>query len=280
MAEDQENTAITKLQRLKWDEASTEASLAVVYEHVIKTGDDAADWYVKKKRPKQRMAYTLRLWAIIITAAAGVIPIVANVWTDEGVPRVPPGIASALLLLSATLVLLDQFLGASSGWMRYMKAHMNIKRLLERLEFDFAIQRSTWQGKPPTNAQAQQSLAQLKSVAARISDIVINETNEWAAEFKSALRQIEESEKAAEQSNLGGLNIMVTNGDACSDGWTVSVDDQPASRFTGKSAALSKLSPGLRRLTFEGTIDNVTKRAERVVFVPGGEVSSLEVTLA
>jgi hypothetical protein len=272
---------IQKLEALKWNAASAEASLTSAYDYVVQLGSSAADWYLEAKRPKQHLAYALRLGAIILTAAAGVIPVIAEVWRNEhGAPKVSPALASVLLIMAATLVFLDQFLGCSSGWIRYVKAYMQIKAVLEQLQFAFAIDRAAWQGNSPAVEQVQRTLANFKSAVAQVDEIVTTETNEWAAEFRSALRQIEDAAKASSQSSkFGAMNLTVTNGDQCANGWSLAINDGTPRSYSGRSAALSQLVPGVCKISVTGRVNGSEKRCERAVQVAAGQVVTIEGTL-
>jgi hypothetical protein len=269
------------LEALSWDLSTVLASLARLVNHAIVEAETAIDWYLGAKRSKQHLARWLRAGAILLTATAGVIPILTQIYATDGKPAFSPAWASFALAVAATLVGLDRFFGFSSAWIRYITTEMRIRRILQGFRLDWETDKATWKGETPNDEQIQRVLARVKAFVLDVATIVEAETNSWAEEFQSTLKQIEEAAKAkAEATALGGVNVTVTNGSQCDGGWQLIVDEGAGRRYSGTTAAISGLIAGQHVVRVEGTIGGHVRRAEKVVTVAAGPPASIELTLA
>lgn len=76
------------------------------------------------------------------------------------------------------------------------------------------------------------------------------------------------------------MNIVLTNGDKCQDGWTLWVDGAEVDGTqTGKSATIAGLAPGIHRVRAAGMITKGASNAETSISVPPGEAVTTELTL-
>jgi hypothetical protein len=63
------------------------------------------------------------------------------------------------------------------------------------------------------------------------------------------------------------------------NGWKLTIDDGPEVTYSGTSAALTRVQPGIRVIRVVGTINGVEKRHEKPVSVSSGAVEIIELTL-
>lgn len=271
-----------KLGGLSWHPDKAAESLDSVCAQAIAEAEDAIEWYLRKKRPKQRGARWLRIAAILMTALAGLIPIWIQMYPGPGgVAPFPPAWASVAAALAALLIAFDQFLGHSAGWMRFLLTEMRIRRALQIFQYDVEAEKATWRAEPPKDEQIQRMLARTKAFAVEVNGIVESETSAWTEEFKSTLKQLDEAAKVkAEVGALGGVNIVVVNGAECRQGWDASIDGAASVKHTGTSAAVAGLTTGMHTVTVVGTISDASRRAEKLVLVTGGAIATVELTLA
>ncbi len=266
---------------LSWEPDQARESINAVYLFVLAKATGAIDWYIDAKRWKKRFATYLRLGAILLTAAGGILPILSQLITrDSGRPLIAPAWASVILAVAATLVVLDQFFGFSSGWIRYISTELRVQKLLDEFRIDWQGEMATWPKTGPDKNHIQTALSTARTFVTQVNARVLEETDAWVAEFQSALKQIDEAARAeAKVSRPGGLNVVVTNGRDCVDGWTLSVDHGDPVRYEGTTAALQNLMGGIRSLRVSGTINNQDLRVERLVPVSDGVISDVEITL-
>jgi hypothetical protein len=266
------------IEGLRWDEASCEASLAAVYQHVAGGAETAIAWYLRAKRPKQHLAAGIRGGAICLAALAGIIPMLAEIPRFKGLD---PVWASIVLGLAAALVMLDRFFGFSSGWVRYISTELHLRQILDEFRLDWETQKAGWKAAALSDEQVQKALAICHAFAAQVNGIVREETNLWVAEFQDSLKQLDETVKARLAAAVpGAVSLVVTNGDQCDSEWTVSIDDGAARVSRGKTVALPGLLPGIHTVRVEGAIRTKLVKAEKPVSVAAGGVTSVEVALS
>jgi hypothetical protein len=275
-----------QLEGLSWKPEACAGSLEAVFKHVTGQAAAAINWYLKAKEPKKRWARWLRVSAILAAAIAGIIPMLAQIFLHldkehAGQPAIAPAWASVCLALAAAMVALDHFFGFSTAWTRYLAAEMDIRKSLDEYQIDWEAEKAGWGSTTPNADQVSRALARAKAFLVGVDTIVQQETNTWIAEFQSTLRLLDDTAKVkSEVSQLGGANVVVTNGDQCTAGWTLSIDGSSPRNCTGKTAALHDLAaPRLHAVRVEGEIQGNRKQAESVVAITGGSIAKVELTL-
>ncbi|MCK4236472.1 MAG: SLATT domain-containing protein [Candidatus Krumholzibacteria bacterium] len=269
------------LRGLSWEPDNIQTSLDTVFEHVTRKAKEAIEWYLQSKRRKKRGAVLFRVGAILFGAVAGILPMLAQIFVNEGRPVIQPAWASVSLGVMGALVLLDRFFGFSNGWMRYMSAELSLHQLLEEFQIEWQTEKVKWKGTVPGEEQVQKMLACAKTFCVQVNKVVQEETNAWINEFRSTLKLIDEAAKTKETvSKPGGLNIVVTNGDECDSGWSLSVDGGSSRKCIGRTAAVGDIVPGTHTLSVNGIIDGKPRQAEILANVPAGGIGTAELTLS
>jgi len=240
--------------------------------------ETAIAWYLRSKRPKQRLARSLRGGAIGLAALAGLIPMLAQMSTSRAID---PVWASIVLGIAAALVVLDRFFGFTTGWIRYISTELHLRQILDEFRLDWEAEVASWKSATPTDEQVQKALARCRAFVTQVNGIVREETNLWVAEFQDTLKQLDETVKAkAAAAAPGAISLLVTNGDQCQGDWSVSIDDGATRNSSGKTAAIQGLVPGIHTLRVDGTVAERRVRAEKPVTVPAGGVTGVELTLS
>jgi hypothetical protein len=259
---------------LDWSGGQREASLQQVFSHVTKLANDAIEWYIAAKNTKRVYARAIRMLAILLGAVAALLPTVSEiVESTRGMSErlIPAGWTAVLLGIVGALLLLDRFFGFSTGWMRYIRTELQLRQIAQEFQLDWEAERSGWQGSDPTPDQTLAMLARCKAFVTQVNTIVRDETTAWVEEFESTLRQIDESAKARPAvSEPGALNLSVTNGDASSAGWKLSLDGLEPEKYTGRTAAKRNLVPGRHLIKVTGEVGGKAVQAEKVITVPAG----------
>jgi hypothetical protein len=269
-----------KLPPLTWDGTSDKQSLEKLRDYVVSQAEAAQDWYLRKRVWKRRAGLITRSLAMIATAVGGAIPVVVQMWTENGKPAFSPAWASIALAIAAFLVSLDYFLGYTTGWIRYVQAQQRIAKILQSFEFDWAALRAVWGTANPTRDQILAALARLKDAALQVQQVVEDETNAWVGEFKSALKLIDEASRArAEVPARPGATVVVTNAAQVEGPWSLTVDDGTPTQHGGARAALVGLLPGTHRFVVEGQMGNQAKRDEVSAVIPANGVAEVSLTL-
>jgi hypothetical protein len=271
------------LAELNWSDNEREASLSKVVEYAHSLAEEARDWYNQGKKSKQRSAKFLRVAAIFATAVAGIFPILTQIFTTNGVPDVDPAWASIALGVAATCIGLDRFFGFSSGWLRYIEAQTKIRNAIQIFAIDCQLEKLSWTNPTPALNQSKRLIVRAQALITEVNGIIEDETKKWANEFRDALGKLEETakeiEEAAPAEQLGAINLTVTNGKSCDDGWFISIDGGVEQKRSGETATLAHLVPGLRIVSIAGMVSGKPMQAEKTVTVVARTVQDIEFTL-
>lgn len=257
--------------------AQLREDLAAIAEYAVSAAEKASTWYFEGRKSRRWWCRTSRFLSVILIGLAGLVPVLVELYPTE--LRLRPMHATLCIGLAGVWIGVDRFWGFTSGWVRYLQTGQLLATALDGFRFDLKRDQLEWAGGKPSLAQAQSHLARIRAFLLQIHGIISDETKTWASEFAEALRQFDEQAKIiAATGAQGALQIVVTNGEQATTGWSVSIDGSPAASRTGKSAGIQTF-PGLRIVRVEGTIADRPVSDERPVQVPPGGVVKLEFTL-
>lgn len=263
--------------QLAWDANDPAGVIEQLAAGVSGQAESSIAWYLTKKSGQRRGAQCLRVVAILLTTAAALIPILAEIYAIDGKPAVSSAWSTVALVLALSMVMLDHFFGFSSAWMRFIATELQIREALHAFQMDWQILRAGFQGGQPDARQVQQALERCRSFLAQIDSLLRTEAESWITEFRAALREIDEAAKArAELVKTGAANVVVDNGEQCQDGWRLSVDGGPSSPQHGKTTALANLLPGTHVLSVNCTIGGRDVSATKAFAVAAGSIAEVE----
>jgi SMODS and SLOG-associating 2TM effector domain 2 len=167
----------------------TEAALTQLYRYAEGRAIDAIDWYLADKRGKRIWSRGLRLVAILLVIAGGLVPLL-----DAAAPGPSRTAWGYVLLAMATACIgFDRFFGVSSGWMRSMTTAQALERRLEQLQYDWAAECARSASRTVDPKQVQNRLALLRIFSDDVAALLQQETAEWVLEFQSNLLRLERS---------------------------------------------------------------------------------------
>jgi hypothetical protein len=216
--------------------------------------------------------------AIILVAAAGIIPVLVNLVGDKK-PAFDAAWASIAIAAAAFCVVLDRFFGFSTAWIRFITTQLEIARRLDAFHYDWRLDRANWIDGKPSRDQVLQTLGRCKAFLSEINGLIQEETSLWVAEFRDVLAQIDQASRAkAAAAEQSALNITVSGVETAQDGWLLSIDGGAPTAHLGDSAAVSVL-PGVRIITVSAQIGDKRVSAEKAVAVVSGAVAQVAITL-
>ena len=106
----------------------------------------------------------------------------------------------------------------------------------------------------PTVDETKHALNVLQGFISRANQIVHNETDQWRAEFQSALQQIDEYAKTQpKRFEDTTYTIKISNPDRLAGAWAVSINGGPEETGTGDSRAF-RVAPGPIIVRFKSDI--------------------------
>ncbi|MCP4111802.1 MAG: SLATT domain-containing protein [Desulfobacteraceae bacterium] len=256
---------------LSWEPDNLSESLELLYKYASEEAARFSRWYYEKRRWKKFMGITLRILAIVLMAVGGIIPII---------DKIPPFIATILISIAALLVMLDRFVGFTTGWIRFILTGQELAQLLEVFRLDWQHHRVGLEKNKITAEQAEELIFLCRTFLMQIHGVMRKETEMWATEFQNMLKEIDEASKTtAKIKELGAVSVEVTNGADCSDGWRMKIDRGPERTYRGTSASAKDITPGIHTVHIEGTVNNDILQAEKPVSVSGGAIVNVELTL-
>jgi hypothetical protein len=177
---------------LSWQPDQRAASTAAMVTYASSIAEEAIAWYLRKKEAKRAGARFTRLGAIIATALAAVIPLLAQIYTVEGKPALQPAWASVALVLAGLAVALDRFFGFSNAWMRFMSSELQIRTELTMFHLDVEARRAAAAEAEVTAEGAVKTLGDCKALLLSVDRIVREETGLWVADLAAAVKVIDE----------------------------------------------------------------------------------------
>ena len=259
-------------ENLKWGSAAeTEAALGDIYKYAVGFSNGSVAWYQDRRRPKRVAGFLLRVSALVATVLAGLVPLSK----DLGMPEIYPQVSTVLLAMAGVLVSIDGLGGFTSGWVRYMLAQLKIERARDTFLME-------WNSMRMVASEHQAQLDRAKTFLLAVGKIVDDETQEWAIEFQSALKDLERARKAeAETPRTGALEITLKNPQLVA-GWTLEIDGSQRGSTTGKALAVNDVPVGQRKVRAFGkdAQGNKTLSDEKIVKVEGGVIAARELELS
>lgn len=292
---------------LQWRHDQLRSSLDALLGYVETEAEKAVSWYWANKIWKARLSRWIRLWALILTACAGLLPVVSYIAKDlhwiDGAGATTSGLwASALVGVAAALLGIDRAFGFSSGWARYVLAATEIRGKLEEFRMDW-IALSAGASADPDAEQVSAFIQKAKAFRLAVEGIVTQETRDWVTEFQANMAQLEKNvksqldalkaqvEKSQEArqtaSQPGSIEATVDNADKAKDyACTVTLDGPEGVIVKDERTAGSKtwahlnVKPGQYRLTVSATgPDGKPVSATAVVVIKPAEVSRPAISL-
>ncbi len=287
--------------RIAWDSADPAKSLQGIRNVVEQEGQKAIDWYWKAKRWKRFPSQWIQFSALVLTAAAGLVPIILQLIKNAGaVKNFDSGpLASLFVGIAAALLGLDKAFGYSSGWTRYVLVATSMTKLLHEFRMDWVALSAELAARPTAEQQAAM-IQRAKEFVSTIQGMVAQETKDWASEFQSNMAQMEKDLKAQLDSlkaqvnkevkdreaatKPGAIELTVTNADK-TDGFSFDVVLEGQSGKSTDSVSNAKVwtrinaAPGQYRVSINARSKGNITSTSTIVEVKPGETAKPSVTL-
>ena len=185
-------------------------SASQVRAHVVGKAERAIRWYYAKRTVKRRLGSGLRITAIVMGGLGTVVPVIAGI---SGFSWLAAAWGSVLAALAGICIALDRLLGASTGWARYVTTALRLGHMLEDFELAWTSRR-VCSPDGLTEDELQEAVAACQAFSRAVHAAVEAETQSWAREFGSALRDLERMAPAAAKAPVPGLVTSPTRPDA------------------------------------------------------------------
>jgi len=256
--------------------------LQELYRIVVGKGREAMGWYSRNKEIRKKWGQRLRMMAILLTSLASITPILVQLLPNEQAYQKWGLLASVFAVLGATCVGLDNYFGASSGWMRYVSAYQELNSRLEALQFGW-VRLALAAPAIPKEQRLAGLMDLLQGFIISVNETIKQETQDWMAEFKGHLAVLEQrmdaqrtALAAAPSAAYGALKVQVEGSDKLRDSkWRVVLGTGKEIEGTGASIGVATaLGPGLLGLRLEALVkDGRPLVTEDVTIIKAGEVT-------
>jgi hypothetical protein len=229
---DEENVRPREIAVVMWDPSKTLESLRQIRMAVEEEGQKVINWYWNSKRWKARLSRGIQLWALVLTALAGIGPISIQLlksYQPSPIPSPDSGLIAAICVgTAAALIGLDKAFGFSSGWTRYVLTATSLTKLLHEFRMDWVALVAAAKNPPDPDEQAR-LIQRAKDFISSIQSLVLQETKDWATEFQNNMAQMEKDlksqldtlkaqvEQSARSSAPGAIELTVANADKTDD---------------------------------------------------------------
>ncbi len=176
-----------------WDQASAEQSLLDAYRMCDKHAENAIEWYLTARQRKKMCARLLRFGVIVLTALAGIIPILSQLqlWTTN----IEPGWATVALGIAGLFLGIDRYFGCSTAWMRFMVTEHIIRQQLHEFRINNEIDKADWESDGLSKEKIKTNLIRCREFLLQVDKSIRNETDQWVSEFQKTINQIDDSTK-------------------------------------------------------------------------------------
>lgn len=181
----------SRFPHLVWESGAWPKSLDALFRYAISEAERALAWYERKRCRAQRAGRGLRLGAILATSAAGLTPVLSELFERDGRPAIDPLWAAFLLAVAGILVLLDRFWGCTSAWVRYVRAGQELVLALDTFRVEWERHKLAWDPSMEDLEAAQIMLECCRLFLVQVRTVVRQETETWASEFQHVLEQID-----------------------------------------------------------------------------------------
>tara|TARA_R110002033_G_scaffold168465_1_gene208298 strand:- start:4455 stop:5252 length:798 start_codon:yes stop_codon:yes gene_type:complete len=189
-----------------YDWTQPTAALELIKEKILTSIKDEENWYVRHRRWHSIYSRSTRIIAILLFTLGLIWPILnANLKLDEKL-KVDMGYIS--LSIGGLLLLLDKFLGVSSGYVRFYIAELDIKKHTADFIGNWDIE-SVKASIPMTKENVLALLNIVKQFRESVFTTIQVETGAWATEFQTQTGELYELFKKKQSESLKPANISV-----------------------------------------------------------------------
>ncbi|MFG2926572.1 SLATT domain-containing protein [Streptomyces sp. NPDC048305] len=145
---------------------------------------ETADWYLRDRVRKRRMARLLRFATAAGVVAGATLPLLDLTGELHG----SAGWGYLSLLLGAACMACDRYFGLTSGWIRNLATAQAVQRRLQALQFDWSsecVREVLGPTEGTASEAAERCLGVLRRFSEDITELVRMETADWMVEFRA-----------------------------------------------------------------------------------------------
>ena len=167
----------------------SKTELDSIKKDAIKLSEKERNWYVRHAQKKKITSKSLRVLAIIFIGLGTLCPLIESTRVLDGVLELSRW-GYVAFGIGGLFIGYDKFFGMSSGWIRYTLAIMEMNKATTQFDFDWKIKLAEIDEEELNKEQTISFLDLTKIYLNKISNIIHEETKNWAIEFESSLSEL------------------------------------------------------------------------------------------
>lgn len=196
--------------KMAYDWTKPEESLNSIKTNILDAMKIEETWYVKHRAIHSFFSRTIRVCAVLLFAFGILWPVLSADKINQIAPTFNYGYLS--LAVGGLLLLLDKYLGISSGYVRFYIAELDIKKnTLEFIEnWDIETAKAS---RPMTIENILALLTIVKQFRQAVFTTIQVETGAWGAEFQTQTGELYElfKQKQSEMARPANISVSVEN---------------------------------------------------------------------
>lgn len=206
----------------KYDWANPNETLETIKSSILTAMKAEEDWYIKARGLHSFYSRSIRVISIILFAFGILWPIIKVQQT-----KINFDIGYISLAVGGLLLLLDKYLGVSSGYVRFYIAELDIKKNTFEFIENWNIETSKI-GSTITTENIITLLNLVKSFRQSVFTTIQVETGAWATEFQSQTGELYElfKQKQNEYAKPSNISVSIENYNGYSE-IEIGIDEEP-----------------------------------------------------
>jgi len=274
---------LSKINQLD-DRPVTYDTLKSIYQASVDIVNNDVLWYQARQRRWRFATRLVKVLTYIGLAVGVIIPLLpgGNAWLPFGY---------VALVIAGLIFSLDQIFLFSKTWIRYIKAEMDIRKLLLAFQYQWYQDRITF-GESISVQQGKAELEKFKVFMDKVHQIIQQEATTWAVELESSIAELgaqlktdkqdvetkrQESDAQAAQVESGALQLTLANADK-DKSIVISIDDaEVASGEAQTTYSFTDVKAGIRAVKITETLKSgKTSTNTYSVVIKAGEITTLK----
>lgn len=210
---------------MAYDWTKPEETLELIKSNILRSIKTEENWYVKARGMHSIYSRSIRVIAIILFAFGILWPVLSADKSMQDKLTLNYGYIS--LAIGGLLLLLDKYLGVSSGYVRFYIAELDIKKNTQEFIENWDIETAK-ASKPMTIENVLALLNIVKQFRQAVFTTIQVETGAWATEFQTQTGELYElfKQKQNEIAKPANISVVVENYQNYKD-IEIGIDDNP-----------------------------------------------------
>lgn len=181
----------------EYDSQDANVCISRMYEWTISHAEEQIDYYSGKAKYNKNLSIFIRGISVIFAGIGALLPLIDAATASNGSPLAWGQWGYVLLAISVGFYGFERTYGFSSGWIRFMQAHLELNRMSNTFRYEFSLLKNkpsnpigAVESQPALEDKDELILA-LKSFCDKVDAVVIEETEAWVQEFQSRIAELE-----------------------------------------------------------------------------------------